>query len=90
MAYLDGSPSPEDGKTGQINSINVTVDEPEAMIAALLLAIYRINGRRIDTVHVDWIDLTSVDSPVPDQRPKTVNVDSTMFHNFGEEGFKIG
>lgn len=90
MAYLDGSPSPEDGKTGQINSIIVTVDEPEAMIAALLLAIYRINGRRVNTVHVDWVNLTSVDSPVPDQRPKTVNVDSIMFHNFGEEGFKIG
>lgn len=90
MAYLDGSPSPEDGKTGQINSINVTVDEPEAMIASLLLAIYRINGRRIDNVRAEWIDLTSIDSPIPDQRCKTINIDSTMFHNFGEEGFKIG
>lgn len=90
MAYLDGSPSPEDGKTRQINTINVAVDEPEAMIAALALAIYRINGRRIDAVHLGWIDITTIDSPVPDQRPKTVQIDSTMFHNFGEEGFKIG
>lgn len=90
MPYLDGSPLPEDGKIEQAVSIKIAMDEPEVMIAALLTAIYRINGRRVDSINIDWVDRTAVNSLIPDQQPKTVCIDSTMFHNFEEGGYQIG
>lgn len=90
MAYLDGSPSPGDGAPEQINAISIEVNEPEVMIASLLLAIYRITGRRIDEALIDWVDLTKAESSAVDQRPDSVRIGSIMTGEFTEDGYSLG